>query len=400
MAINIEHTPDQMRVLINKLVDYCQTRDWAGYDPYDALNSKILEHFPLLNTRIPRLAFTQLSKRIPINLRPLFRVPKTQNPKAIALFLKSLIQLKGIGLLRDQGSIKTMVEKLEALRAEGNPYYCWGYSFPWQTKELLVPRGAPNIVCTVFVASALLDVYEDCHDQKCLLMAKSAAQYIANDLYWTNGDISAGFGYPFPSTRIHIYNANFLGSALLYRVSHHTGDKSLLIPAVKVARYSASKQNADGSWFYGELSRQKWIDNFHTGYNLMALADIAKYGATTEFDECIQRGLDFYKAHFFREDGAPKYFHDSVYPVDIHSVAQSIITLVTFSDFAKDNIQLAHSVLAWALANMWNARGYFYFQKHRYYKVRISYMRWSQAWMLLALTSLLDGPEERRESPP
>jgi hypothetical protein len=399
MAFNIEPTPDQIKTVIDQLVDYCQSNNWAGYDPYDALNSKILDHFPILNSRIPRLAFTQILKRIPINLRPFFQIPKTQNPKAIALFLKSFIKLKGIGQLGDRQIIKTMVEILEVLRAEGNPYYCWGYSFPWQTKELLVPRGTPNIVCTVFVAGALLDAYEYSHDQKCLLMAKSAAEYVANDLYWTNGEMSAGFGYPFPSTRIHIYNANLLGSALLCRVSHHTGNEDLLTPALKVARYSASKQNEDGSWFYGELPRQKWIDNFHTGYNLMALADIAKYGVTTEFDEHIKRGLDFYKAHFFREDGAPKYFHDSVFPIDIHSVAQSIITLVTFSDIVEDNPQLARSVLAWALANMWNDRGFFYFQKHHSYTVRIPFMRWSQAWMLLALSSLLEYQSNFRSKP-
>ena len=34
-------------------------------------------------------------------------------------------------------------------------------------------------------------------------------------------------------------------------------------------------------------------------------------------------------------------------------------------------------------------RGYFYYQVTPYYKNKISYMRWSQAWMLLALSTLL-----------
>jgi len=78
----------------------------------------------------------------------------------------------------------------------------------------------------------------------------------------------------------------------------------------------------------GEGPSQRWIDNFHTGYNLCALRSIGRYAETTEFESSILRGLEFYRAHFFREDGAPRYFHNRTYPVEIHSVAQSIITLI------------------------------------------------------------------------
>ena len=108
--------------------------------------------------------------------------------------------------------------------------------------------------------------------------------------------------------------------------------RSFLGPALRVARYSAAKQHADGSWDYGEAPSQRWIDNFHTGYNLCALQQIDRYLETDEFEACIRRGFDFYKAHFFREDGAARYFHNRTYPIDIHCVAQSIITLLAFED--------------------------------------------------------------------
>jgi hypothetical protein len=45
--------------------------------------------------------------------------------------------------------------------------------------------------------------------------------------------------------------------------------------------------------------------------------------------------------------------------------------------------------------------GYFYYQIQPYYKNKIPYMRWSQAWMLLALATLLEqkdsSPQSRRE---
>jgi hypothetical protein len=71
-------------------------------------------------------------------------------------------------------------------------------------------------------------------------------------------------------------------------------------------------------------------------------------------------------------------------------VAQSIITLLAFRDLDENNISLALSVYRWAMNHLWDQRGYFYYQFLPLYKIRISYMRWSQAWMILALSSLLE----------
>lgn len=161
-------------------------------------------------------------------------------------------------------------------------------------------------------------------------MAASAASYIVNELYWTDEEGVASLCYPTPTSRSRTHNANFLGAALLCRVYKHTGEKRLLDCALSVARYSAGLQREDGSWDYGEHSTQRWIDNFHTGYNLCALNDIGRYADTREFEPNVRRGFEFYRKNFFREDGAPKYFHNRVNPIDIHSVAQSIITLLTF----------------------------------------------------------------------
>jgi hypothetical protein len=255
-----------------------------------------------------------------------------------------------------------MTEKLIAGRYQGIPYWCWGYSIPWQTRTIMVPREAPNLICTVFVANALLDAYEIIHDERCLEIPTSAAEYISSELYWTDGESVAGFSYPHPLLRSEVHNANFLGPALLYRVYKYTGEKKFLEMGLEVARYSAARQHADGSWDYGESPTQRWIDNFHTGYNLCALRSICEYAGTTEFQPRIHLGFNVYRSHFFRADGAAKYFHNRVYPIDIHSVAQSIITLLALKELEEDNVNLAHTVCRWAMNHMWNVRGYFYYQ--------------------------------------
>jgi hypothetical protein len=317
---------DQLPAVLDvtlKLLTYCRTNDWAGYDPYDALNSELLKTLPFLNTRVSRLVLTQAMKRFPINLRPLLRVGGTQNPKALALFLTAILKLRKLAILQDDNLARGLVAKIIALRSPDTDYWCWGYSFPWQTRTVLVQRGAPNLVCTIFVANALLDAYEEFNDPPLLEMATSAGNYILQ-LYYTEGDSVASFSYPLPGLKTKVHNANFLAAGLLCRLFHHTQNEKLLVPALKATRYSAGKQRIDGSWSYGELANQSWIDNFHTGYNLSALRAIDRYSGGSEFEPQVRRGFAFYQNHFFRDDGAVRYFHNRDYPIDIHCVAQSI----------------------------------------------------------------------------
>jgi hypothetical protein len=388
---------NELEIAVQRLLAYCQANDWAGYEPYDVLNSRIVQSLPFLDFKLPRLVLTQLLKRSPINVRGLLRVPKTQNPKALGLFLSGLVTLSSTGTAIDQGLVDLMIERLVALRSQGTPYWCWGYNFPWQTRAELVPRWAPNLVCTAFAADALLDAYEQRNDARCLSMAVSAAEFILNELYWSE-DERVGFGYPLPSMRNQVHNANLLAAALFCRVHKHTGDDKFIGPALRVARYSAAQQRADGGWAYGEAPTQQWIDNFHTGFDLSALRTIARYAETTEFDSCLKRGFEFYRTHFFREDGSVRYFHNQTYPIDTHCVAQSIITLVDLKDLDSGNIALAHSVLQWAMDHMWDDRGFFYYRILRTCTIRTSYMRWTQAWMFLALCRLLSASEQTKTS--
>ncbi len=375
-----------------KLLSYCRQNDWAGHDPYDALNSGLFKALPILDSRIPRLALTQILKRSPINIRSLALVPKTQNPKALALFLRALLKLPDGIIDGGEGSreklVHYMIERLTALRSPGTSYSAWGYSFPWQGRYVLVPSGAPNLVCTNFVAEALLSAFEQTQDANCLAMAVSAAEYMLGELYWADGD-KAGFSYPLPGLHGQTYNANLLAAALFCRIYKLTGERKFLDPALRVTRQAVADQKGDGSWLYGDHPSQRWIDNFHTGYNLEALHAIGASLGSLEFESNMRRGFEFYRANFFREDAAPKYFHDRAYPLDIHCVAQSILTLIEFQDLDPGNIPLANSVFEWAMRNMWDDRGFFYYRVLRFVTVRTSYMRWSQAWMLLALSSLL-----------
>jgi mannose/cellobiose epimerase-like protein (N-acyl-D-glucosamine 2-epimerase family) len=50
------------------------------------------------------------------------------------------------------------------------------------------------------------------------------------------------------------------------------------------------------------------------------------------------------------------------------------------------------------MRHMWDERGFFYYRVLRFGKVRTSYMRWSQAWMLLALSSLVTALNAKQDA--
>lgn len=385
--MNFHASDHRIQQSIAKLLDYCKDNDWAGFDPYDGLNSRVFRRTPFFQSKICRLFLTQFIKRFPINLRPLLLVPKQQNPKGLALFASSLIRLKDVGLVNRSDLVKSMVNRLIELRTLDKPYYCWGYNFDWQSRNYFIPRFEPNIICTTFAANAILDAFEEYSKSEYLNIAVSAGHFLLSGLNISKDGNGLCFSYT-PLDYENVHNANLLGAALLSRLYSITGEKTFLDFATRAVRYSIAKQNPNGSWSYAEHKTQRWIDNFHTGYNLVALKKFCEYTGNSTFLENISKGYAFYIKHLFTAAGMPKYYHNRTYPVDIHSIAQSMITLCELKAFDERAIELSKWICRWALKNMQSKKGYFFYQQGRLFKNRVSYMRWSQAWMLLALSTL------------
>ncbi len=91
LSSNMSMIDDCERAL-SRLLQYCRSEAWLGYDPYDALNSPLAKSF-LFQYRFPRIALTQLVKRCPFNLRPAIGIDKRVNPKGVALAARALMLL-------------------------------------------------------------------------------------------------------------------------------------------------------------------------------------------------------------------------------------------------------------------------------------------------------------------
>lgn len=377
-----------------QLADYCERSEYKGYDPYDGLNSRLFQAIPLVrNNRLAKLVWIQAFKHSPINFRPLVGVKKDYNPKALGLFLSSFCALYRKEQKEAQlEKIRFFIKRIEAATTPGWSGACWGYNFDWQARAFFQPKYTPTVVASTFIANALLDAYDILQEDELLQMARSTCDFILNDLNRTNTpEGTFAFSYS-PLDKSVVFNASLLGSKLLARVYSHTRESILYEEARNSVAFCCNFQKADGSWSYGTYDFHQWIDNFHTGYNLECLSDYMRYTGDTSFENQLEKGFEYYVNTFFTEEGIAKYYHNSVYPIDIHAPAQLIITLVRLGKLSEYQ-DLADRVLNWTIDNMQSRRGYFYFQLKKMFKSQIPYIRWAQAWMFYALSHYLTQVE-------
>ena len=366
---------------LRMLIDYVEKEHFKGYDPYDALNSPLLDL--LGRSKWIKIAFTQGLRRLPVNLRPILCVKKGHNPKGIGLFLWGYAKLYALDQQPEYlEKIEYLLTALEKLKSKGYSGNCWGYNFDWQSRTALRLKGTPTVVNSSFIGHALLDCYAYTGNEQALEMAIPIKDFILNDLNRTRSGDTFCFSYTPVDTEI-VHNANLLGASLLIRLKRYCDGDGIENAALSSLAYSMGRQREDGSWFYADTPIQGWIDSFHTGFNLQALRYFFDEGCAEQYRVAYDKGVQYYADNFFLEDGTPKYYHNRTYPIDIHAPAQAISF---FSGMGASYKPLTEKVIGWMLNNMLSPDGYFYFRKTILFTNKIPYMRWSQAWAFHAMT--------------
>lgn len=369
-----------------KLKSYCEHVDFKGWDPYDGLNSWMIQKTPLGKSRFIRLAWIQLFKRNPLNLRTLVGVKKDYNPKGLGLFLTGYCNLYKVEQKQEYlERINSLGNEIIKLKTHGYSGACWGYNFDWQARAFFQPKYTPTVVATTFIGEALLEAYNITKNQVFLDTAISTADFVLKDLnksYDDDKDFTLSYS---PLDKTQVFNAGLLGAKLLCLIYKHTKNQDLLDQAKKIVSYVCKKQNTDGSWAYGTLPFHQWIDNFHTGYNLECIKVYQNISNDMSYEKSLQIGMTYYLNTFFTTDGKSKYYNNKTYPIDIHAPAQLVVTLSKYGNL-KDQKALVDNVLNWTISNMQSSKGFFYYQKNEHSTSRIPYIRWAQAWMFYAFS--------------
>ncbi|MFC4235224.1 prenyltransferase/squalene oxidase repeat-containing protein [Thalassospira xianhensis] len=329
--------------------------DFAGADPFDGLESRLFRASGLGRFRMARLVWLQAIKRGPRALRHIAIIPVLQNPKTLALLLGA-----GDGVRLCDVAVRLC----QMQNADGG----WGYPFAWQARAFYVSCGASNAIVTSFVVDALMARGMSPTDP----VMQRAAGFLRG--LWRDGYFAyVGQGHA------EIHNASLWTAWALHRI-----DPGNEISQKAVARVLTA-QRSDGAWEYGTRAHHRFIDGFHTGY-ILDLLDRVRASGMVGLDDAVMRGYVFYRTECFDATGHPRSFAWRDGYLDCHAVAQAIATLCRFGE-----LNAAQKIADWACHALFDTkRGVFYAGIGCLGVDRRNYMRWTQAWMVWALSIVIE----------
>jgi rhamnogalacturonyl hydrolase YesR len=373
-----------------KLKAYIESENFKGYDPYDTLLSWV--PFKWLGKWGPILAI-QFQKRNPVNIRPLFGIKKEINPKAFGLLLN------GYSLLYQKDKNPDHLEKMDYFfkwlfenPSIGYQGMGWGYNFPWANPVKYLKPFVPSAVVTGFVCKGVFQYYKATGNDKAKVLLEKAREFILNELPQYQDDSGLSISYT-PVMQDVCYNASLLACEVLVMNYHLNPNESLKTKCINLVNFVVSRQKSDGSWAYSEdieTGRERMQLDFHQGYVIESIYEIMQllYIKAEKWEQAIAKGLKYYKEEQFFEDGRSLWRLPKEYPVEIHNQSQGIITFTKLSQYDRSYLPFAHRIADYTMNNMQTKDGHFYYHKFETHTHKIPYMRWSQAWMFLALTHL------------
>lgn len=376
--------------MYHRVAETLEARRFYGADPFDALNSKLFKATPFASVPIARLAWLQLFKRLPIDLRSLARIPPTVNPVTLALASRTYAR-RG-----EENKCRQVLQQLLAMRCDPVNWGkgAWGYPFAWQARSFYVPLGTPNIIATAYAIRAL-DECAEWSGERVDPVIEGAAQFVAGSLSRRSQTGAIYLTYV-PGSSAMVHNANLWGAHILALAVDRGGPEAWRRLAEQAIDYTIRAQRRDGSWRYGEAAHHSWTDSFHTGYVLEALHLCRRLLKRDDLADSIDRGVQYYLDSFLRDDGVVSYYAAGKKPLDANCFAQMVITLEAIRP-RPDWEMLADRVLSAAISQLWcpdlNA---FAYQRTETRLVKTVYPRWTQIWMMHALALRLDQLREQR----
>jgi hypothetical protein len=229
------------------------------------------------------------------------------------------------------------LEVLKQTRCRDYDDYCWGYPFNWETRTGTIKEGTPLITTIPYVYEAFSQVYALDRDPEWLAIMRSIARHVSRsyrDL--ETGPEAASCAYtPAPDDPCGVINASAYRAFLLTRAGIELSEPEYLKIARRNLNFVLAAQNADGSWYYSVDGKRDFIDHFHTCFVLKALGKIDEIMASDQCRSAIERGIRYYAAKLFDEQGLPVPFSRPprlvVYRRELYDYAECINLAILLS---------------------------------------------------------------------
>lgn len=376
-----------IRRSLHAVQEWVERRAYKGWDPGDGLTSWLrpVTRGNLFAERI----LQQLIWKSPVNLRPLLGVAPLESTKGRGFMAWGYLFLYAAsGEEASLSKARLCLDWLMDHPSGAGPGLSWGNHFDFTTRSGRLPAHQPTIVWSSLSGQAFLEAYEQTCEARYLDAASAICEWI---LSLPREHTSSGSCLSYVAFKQNsVHNSNLLGAAMLARTWKHCRTQAYLDAAASAVTYTSTRQQPDGSWFYGDEPKYHWIDNFHTGYNLDSVKCFIESTGDETFRPHLDAGYAYYKNTFFLPDGTPRYYHGSTFPIDIQCAGQAIDTFSLFADDDPGALPQALLVASWTIRHMQDPRrGFFYYRRYPLFTAKTPYFHWGQATMFKALAHLL-----------
>jgi hypothetical protein len=146
-----------------------------------------------------------------------------------------------------------------------------------------------------------------------------------------------------------VINAAAYRAGMLTSASRDLGHDEYWAIAERNLNFVLENQNSDGSWPYAVDGVRDFVDHFHTCFVMKALAKIHTLTGHQPTFDALERGLNYYLANLFAEDGLPRPFSKAprltVYKRELYDCAECVNLCLLLRDrFPELNATLQTTV--------------------------------------------------------
>jgi len=229
------------------------------------------------------------------------------------------------------------LEVLKETRTRGFEHYCWGYPFDWVTRTGTFKAGTPFITSVPYMYEAFSEVYGIDGLAQWRDIMQSIAEHAFHDYRDnpTSVDAASCAYSPAKDDPCGVINASAYRAFLLTKAGLDFSRDDYLQTAEKNLRFVVESQNSNGSWYYSVDGARDFVDHFHTCFVLKALAKIEVLTGNSLCTAAIERGIGYYLANLFDENGEPKPFSKrprlTVYKNELYDYAECLNLCVLLS---------------------------------------------------------------------
>ena len=236
----------------------------------------------------------------------------------------------------------------------------------------------------------------------CVDIAKSIARFVHDDLNDTPTSPRAAAASYSPLVHDKVINASAYRAFVLFDAAHRFALTQYLEKAEKNLQFVLEEQRSNGSWLYAAgTETESFIDHFHTCFVLKNLFKINQHLRNAEVQQALTNGYEYYRKNLFHPDGMPRYFARSprtqIVRVETYNLAEAITLAVLLGNEFPAAIGVARDLAGRLCREFQLPDGHFVTRVYRGgIRHTTPFLRWPQAQVFYALTSLLLAETERQ----